>query len=375
MKSDDEEEIDLQRSDDEDFVPEDPLGSPGEVHESSSSDNPLDEDFEGDELVEKQLRRGAKRKLQQKATSKRQKTLNAGTIKKIDDKIFHLSNCYGSVRINAKTVPKIKSGVFFVAGNPTLMMLSPLLCKKKVPEEQPGLVIITNDIWKNRPGVRKRQGFKIQEETAKHLAPNEAIPDEVEKETTKTAPKTSFIKLFDPPEKSKISTVKTVKVPATVNNQPAQKIIQTAHQTNNKSALSQLMTNSTLKRPSPVLSKTTKPVVKTVAKEPAKFQTSPQHVEIPQGVDPEAVEVPAGMQLMVSDTGEYYLLPQQPEGSTVALAQDPDSGVVQVVAIPEQNVAQKSPSNSTIEVNPPQPGTFTAVAQEGQGITNFYKLN
>lgn len=60
---------------------------------------------------------------------------------------------------------------------------------------------------------------------------------------------------------------------------------------------------------------------------------TPQLVTIPEGVDPGSVSLPPNMQLMVADTGEYYLVPQQPEGATVALAQD-SSGEVKMVTMP-----------------------------------------
>lgn len=256
--------------------------------------------------------------------------------KKSEEKIFHLSNCQGSIRVNGKSVPKLKSGVHPANANASLTMLSPLLCKKKVSEEQSGLVIITNDVAKNKPGFRRRQGFKLQEEPTCSLPFSETTAatgedeSEIEILVEKTKPaaqKPDAIKLLNlkTSKMERTPTVKTIKV-AAQSKTPAPKSILDIL------VASTPITKTVEKKPV-AASKITQSFLKTIL--PSGIQSSPQHVEMPKGVDPGAVEVPAGMQLMVSDTGEYYLLPQQPEGSTVALAQDPESGAVQVVSIPE----------------------------------------
>lgn len=315
-------------------MPDDPLGSVGDPE---SEDSVNDSDYCNDEIA---IISQGKTKKKPLKTYVKPKTVPQAS-KKPEEKIFHLSNCQGSIRVNGKSVPKLKSGVLPANANASLIMLSPLLCKKKVSEEQSGLVIITSDVSKNKPGFRRRQGFKLQDDSAVSSSPVE-VParrdsgDDVEVIIEKTKPaaqKLDAIKLLDlKTSKVERTTMKTIKVPAQVKS-PAQK----------PSILDMLVAN-TIKKPvekKPVApSKIRQNFFKT--SQPSGIQSSPQHVVMPKGVDPGAVEVPAGMQLMVSDTGEYYLLPQQPEGSTVALAQDPESGAVQVVSIPEAGTSTGS---------------------------------
>jgi hypothetical protein len=311
-------------------MPDDPLGSVGDAQESEDSVN--DSDYCNDEIADV-ASHGKTKKKPQKPPAKPKTVPQAS--KKPEEKIFHLSNCQGSIRVNGKSVPKLKSGVLPANANASLIMLSPLLCKKKVADEQSGLVIITNDPAKNKPGFRRRQGFKLQDDSIISL-PSElptrrdrgADVEVLIEKTKPAAPKLDAIKLLDL-KTSKVErtlTMKTIKVPAQVKA-PAQK----------PSILDILTANrpvsNTVEKKTVAAPKITQPIIK--PSQQAGIQSSPQHVVMPKGVDPGAVEVPAGMQLMVSDTGEYYLLPQQPEGSTVALAQDPESGAVQVVSIPE----------------------------------------
>jgi hypothetical protein len=326
----DEEEIDLPLSEEDEFMPDDPLGSVGDAQESEDSVN--DSDYCNDDIAVI-VSQGKTNKKPQKASMK-SKTVPQAT-KKPEEKIFHLSNCQGSIRVNGKSVPKLKSGVLPANANASLTMLSPLLCKKKVVEEQSGLVIITNDISKNRPGFRRRQGFKLQEEST---GPSVEVPasarrdsgDDIEVLIEKTKPaaqKLDAIKLLDlKTSRVERTTMKTTQVPAQVKK-PAPK----------PSILDILASKTPIAKAAEKKPAAAPKIAQTFLKpsQPSGIQSSPQHVVMPKGVDPGSVEVPAGMQLMVSDTGEYYLLPQQPEGSTVALAQDPESGVVQVVSIPE----------------------------------------
>ncbi|XP_059475943.1 uncharacterized protein LOC132196976 [Neocloeon triangulifer] len=416
-----EDEEDSGDASDDEFRPDDVGGSPEGGSTSSSSEEIGDE---SDSLEEKPRVFGKKRKSSMKPSflKKQRKVLQQGTPS--DDRILHVSNCYRSIRVNANALTKVKPGIHEIKESSSLLLLAPMLCKNKPKEEQPGLVIITNNILRNRPGIRKRQGLKLFEDAPqKHFC--QELPEKTEIKL-KPKPVTSVIKILS--AKTSPAPISKVFVPAKINvgktpnkihstilphvsaespvltKSPLPKLLQkkiaptpTAQPSQQPSQTPKVVRKAVQKRPRVLIaselpkgSKTPTDVKKLPKKQPISSaelaqhksdqSSGPQHVEIPKGVDPGALEVPAGMQLMVSDNGEYYLLPQQPEGSTVALAHDPESGAVQVVAIPEQATSvniQASHENTaiapqgTVEVpiNSTEQGKFLIVmTKEGEFV-------
>ncbi|CAB3379524.1 Hypothetical predicted protein [Cloeon dipterum] len=394
-QSDVEDEEEVGDLSDDEFKPEE--------HNSTDDEKSVTtEDLEGSDSVEsnKSPPRGIKRKIIQRGRRPKQ-------VRKMCkfEEILHVSNCHRSIQVNAKTMPKVKPGIQLIKDSPSLLLLAPMLCKNKPKEEPSGLVVLTNNILRNRPGIRKRQGLKLFEDSAPKFFSQELPSRSRKKPKPKPKQTTSIIKILSSPSEPPVPT-KKVYVPAKVNNKPTQNKIYTtflppADPRKTSKAPSYANISSTIKPTVKVQSKTTPNVTRTprVIKAPLGYSgprpstassmkrvppapsvrstqptisiqasgdtaAGPQHVEIPQGVDPGALEVPAGMQLMVSDNGEYYLLPQQPVGSTVALAHDPESGTVQVVAIPEQPDSGLASVN--VEVNQPTTGIITPDAADTQ---------